>query len=55
MVLTKNRSRFLGYHNLRSRKAGGERFVDFHIVIKFDTTNEAGHALAGMIKSEIRN
>jgi cation diffusion facilitator family transporter len=53
-VLNKHSDKFLGYHNLRSRKAGGERFVDFHIVIKYDTPIEVGHALAGMIKSEIR-
>lgn len=53
-VLNKHSDRFLGYHNLRSRKAGGERFVDFHIVIRYDTPIAAGHALAGMIKSEIR-
>ncbi len=53
-ILNKHSDRFLGYHNLRSRKAGAERFVDFHIVIKYDTPIEAGHALSGMIKSEIK-
>ena len=54
-VLNKHSDRFLGYHNLRTRKAGGERFVDFHLVIRYDTPIDAGHALAGMIKSEIKD
>jgi cation diffusion facilitator family transporter len=53
-ILSKHSDQFLGYHNLRSRKSGSERFVDFHIVIKYDTPIEAGHSLAGMIKSEIK-
>jgi cation diffusion facilitator family transporter len=53
-VLNKHSDKFLGYHNLRTRKAGGARFVDFHIVIKYDTPVETGHALAGLIKSEIK-
>ncbi len=54
-ALDKHSSEFLGYHSLRTRKAGAERFVDLHVVIKYNLTVEEGHDLVSMLEKEIRS
>lgn len=52
-ALDKHSGEFLGYHSLRTRKAGAERFVDLHAVIKYNMTIEEGHHLAHRLENEI--
>jgi cation diffusion facilitator family transporter len=42
------------YHNLRTRKAGSQRFVEFHLLVPGDMSVSAAHALCEQIENEIR-
>lgn len=52
-ALEKHSDKFLGYHSMRTRKAGSEKFVDLHLVIKYNTTIDEGHAVADELDREI--
>jgi len=43
----------VGYHKLRSRKAGGERHVDLHLVVKPDTTVQQSHDLCDHLEGHL--
>lgn len=43
----------VGYHKLRSRKAGGERHVDLHLVVKPDTTVQESHDLCNHLEGHL--
>jgi cation diffusion facilitator family transporter len=42
------------YHNLRTRKSGSQRFIEFHLLVPGDTNVRAAHALCERIEKEIR-
>jgi cation diffusion facilitator family transporter len=42
-----------GYHRLRTRKAGADRFVEFHLIVKGEMTVEASHDLTDDLTSHI--
>jgi cation diffusion facilitator family transporter len=42
-----------GYHNLRTRKAGSQRYVDLHVQFREGTTLEQAHETAGALKDAI--
>ena len=44
----------VGYHDLRTRKAGSKRFVEFHMVVSPDMTVKNSHALITELADEIR-
>lgn len=47
------REHFLDFHDLRTRKAGSERHIDFHMTVcKYDTIEKA-HELADKIEADI--
>ncbi len=52
-TLNRRSSDFLNYHSLRTRKAGSERFVDLHLVVKHDLSIEEVHDLADSLEKEI--
>jgi cation diffusion facilitator family transporter len=52
-VLSCHAGEFLEFHELRTRKAGAERYVDLHLVVTKNTTVEEVHALCDMIENEI--
>lgn len=43
----------VGYHKLRSRKAGGERHVDLHLVVKPDISVQESHALCNHLEGHL--
>lgn len=43
-----------GFHRMRTRKAGADRFVDFHIFVDAQTTVLASHQLAHRITGRIK-
>lgn len=53
-VLGSKKNIITGVHKLRSRRAGAQRFVDFHLVIPRDSTLEAAHKLTDYLEDEIR-
>lgn len=52
-ALDKHSGEFLGYHSMRTRKAGSEKYVDLHLVVKFSTTVDEGHRIADEVEREI--
>lgn len=42
------------FHNLRTRKAGAERFIEVHILVDARMTVEESHRITGVIKGAIR-
>ncbi len=42
------------YHNLRTRKSGAQRFIEFHLLVPGDTSVREAHALCERIENEIR-
>lgn len=58
-VLKENRVKYLGYHELRTRKAGSQRFIDLHMVFPrdlsiseiYDTCRELEHNIKSRIHS----
>ncbi|MBI4777544.1 cation transporter [Candidatus Desantisbacteria bacterium] len=49
-----NDSQIHGFHRLRTRKAGKNRFVEFHLIVKSDMTVEASHQLTTIITKKIQ-
>ena len=48
------RTEIRGYHHLRTRKAGRERYVDFHLLVDPQQTVEAAHELCDDIERRIK-
>jgi len=44
----------VGFHKLRTRRAGSQRYVDFHLVIPRHTTVEKAHQLCDRLEADIR-
>ena len=44
-----------GYHKVRTRKAGTQRFVDFHLLLPKDMPLEEAHAMADHIEQDIKD
>jgi cation diffusion facilitator family transporter len=44
----------LNFHNFKSRKAGSERFVEFHLVVKQDLSVKEAHDICDEITEEIK-
>lgn len=52
-ALDKHSEAFLGYHSMRTRKAGSEKYVDLHLVVKYSTTVDEAHRIAEEVEREI--
>lgn len=44
----------VGYHNLRTRKAGPKRFIEFHMLVQGKMTVQQAHDLCEQIEGEIQ-
>ena len=47
-------SRGVGYHALRTRQAGAQRFVSFHLLVPGSWSVQQGHELLEEIERDIR-
>lgn len=54
VVIIDTDPRILGFHKLRTRKAGAHRFVDVHLFVHRDLSVIDGHDLAEEIEDQIR-
>jgi cation diffusion facilitator family transporter len=54
-ILKKHSDKVKSHHNLRTRKAGPNRFIDFHILVAGSTTVQAAHDLCEVIETEIES
>ncbi len=53
-VLASLSGNFIEYHRLRTRKAGGERHIDMHVVVPKKQTVEESHKLGDIITAGIK-
>lgn len=49
-----NYPKVMGYHRLRTRKAGAERFVEFHLLVERGMSVDESHGITRVFKHEIR-
>ncbi len=51
--IDEHRGQLSSYHAVRSRKAGGQRFIDLHLVMPRDATVQAAHDLCDHLERDI--
>jgi cation diffusion facilitator family transporter len=51
--LIETREDLLGYHNLRTRRAGSQKIMDFHLTVCKHLSVEAAHAIADDLEKKI--
>ncbi len=54
-VLARHDARLVGYHNLRSRKAGSDRHVDLHLVVHRELSVSQAHDLCDDIEGSLKD
>lgn len=52
-VIQQHGDRLVGFHEVRTRKAGGERHVDLHLVVAARATVEEAHALCDHLERDL--
>jgi divalent metal cation (Fe/Co/Zn/Cd) transporter len=45
----------VGFHELRTRKAGSERYIDLHLVMAKNASIEEAHRLCDHLEGDIRS
>ena len=53
-IMRDHSSQFVEFHNLRTRKAGSQRHIDLHLVVKGDAHVEEAHRICDHLEAEIR-
>jgi cation diffusion facilitator family transporter len=51
--LEKHSGQLVGFHKVRTRKAGSQRHIDFHLVVSKDASVEKAHKLCDELEKEI--
>jgi len=51
--LGKHSGQLVGFHKIRTRKAGSQRYIDFHLVVSKDVSVEKAHQLCDELEQEI--
>ncbi|OGF57027.1 MAG: cation transporter, partial [Candidatus Fraserbacteria bacterium RBG_16_55_9] len=54
-ILNRHGNRGMMYHQLRTRRAGAKRFVDFHLLVPGNHTVQEIHDLCEVIEAEMKN
>lgn len=52
-LIAEIRPKVIGFHKLRTRKSGSERFIEFHLIVEKDMTVEAAHKIADELERKI--
>jgi cation diffusion facilitator family transporter len=52
-VIKKHGDLIAGFHKIRTRKAGSQRYIDFHLVVSRDLSVERAHRLCDQLEQEI--
>jgi cation diffusion facilitator family transporter len=52
-VLGKHGGQMVSFHKIRTRKAGSQRYIDFHLVLPKDVSVERAHKLCDELEQEI--
>ena len=53
--IMKYKSNARGFHRLRTRKSGGNRFIEFHLIFKADCSVGLSHSISDKITAAIKN
>jgi cation diffusion facilitator family transporter len=53
-IIAKHANEYVGFHELRTRKSGSDRFIDLHLVMSKKVTVKDSHDLADRIETGIR-
>ncbi|MHB1134951.1 MAG: cation diffusion facilitator family transporter [Chloroflexota bacterium] len=53
-IIEEHGDRLCGFHEVRTRKAGGERQIDLHLVVAAETSVEQAHELCDHLESDLR-
>ena len=53
--IAEHQAQLAGFHAIRTRKAGGQRFVDLHIVMPKDASLAAAHEMCDHLEQDIRS
>ncbi len=54
-ILAEHRHYFAGYHRVRSRRAGSQRFIDLHMVVHRDASVATAHELCDHLEQDIKH
>lgn len=54
LIIEQMAPKVLNFHNFKTRKAGSERFVEFHLVVNKDLTVKQAHDICDDITTEIK-
>jgi len=54
-ILAEHTSEFIGYHEMRTRRAGNTRFIDLHLVVNKQLPVGDGHKLTDHLESDLTN
>ena len=52
-IIKDHSGKFAGFHELRTRRSGSDRFIDLHLVVSRDMSVEQAHSLADHIEKDI--
>jgi cation diffusion facilitator family transporter len=55
LCIAKHNDQIVGFHKLRTRKAGNQRHVDFHLMMAKDISLDRAHEICNSIEIEIKN
>jgi len=53
-IILEHYDEYVSFHNLRTRKAGAERFIDLHLVVKEHTTVKKAHDFCDHLEDDIK-
>jgi len=53
--ITEHRAQLAGYHKIRTRRSGNQRFVDFHLVIPKNASLEDAHSMCDHLEEDIES
>jgi cation diffusion facilitator family transporter len=54
LIIDQMSPQVMNFHNFKTRKAGSERFVEFHLVVKQDLTVKQAHDICDVITEKIK-
>jgi len=52
-TINEHRDEIVGFHAIRSRKSGNQRFIDLHLVMPQNSSLEKAHAMCDQLESDI--
>jgi divalent metal cation (Fe/Co/Zn/Cd) transporter len=53
-VLTEHKKQIVGFHALRTRKSGSQRFADLHLVMHRKTSVEEAHNMCDHLENDLK-